>query len=293
MLTSRTSFLPAGVPLLVAAGIAWGTGGLLGEALARVTGLEPVAVAACRLGAGGILLCGYLLGTGRRMPRGRAARRRVLAVGGLAALFQGAYFGAVAATSVGVATLVTIGSAPALVLAVESVRRRHLDRRPAVAVALSIGGLALLVGSGGAPVGLGALLALVAGAGFAAMTMLSQHPVDGLDAPTTTGVGFVIGAAVLVPFALVVSGPAAFAFAPGPAAVGLLAALAVLPTALAYTAFFAGMRTAPAGVGALVAVLEPVTAALLAALLLGEHLAAAGWAGAVVLVAAVAVGTRS
>ena len=56
---SASSRLPAdrgrsGVPLLVLAGFAWGTGGLLGSLLGRETGLPPLAVAAYRLGLGGL-----------------------------------------------------------------------------------------------------------------------------------------------------------------------------------------------------------------------------------------------
>ncbi len=57
------------------------------------------------------------------------------------------------------------------------------------------------------------------------------------------------------------------------AGVGLLALFAVLPTALAYTAYFRGLGagTSP-GTGAVLALLEPLTAAVLAAAVLGERL---------------------
>ena len=38
------------------AGFAWGTGGLLGSLLGHATGLSPLAVAAYRLGLGGLLV---------------------------------------------------------------------------------------------------------------------------------------------------------------------------------------------------------------------------------------------
>ena len=64
----------------------------------------------------------FLVLTGRRWPAGRAAWTRIAAIAGLAAVFQSCYFTAVALTSVSLATLVTIGSAPVLVLAAERVR---------------------------------------------------------------------------------------------------------------------------------------------------------------------------
>ena len=58
----------------------------------------------------------------------------------------------------------------------------------------------------------------------------------------------------------------------------LLAALAVVPTALAYTCYFRGLRATSAGTGSVLALLEPLTGTVLAALLLGERLGPAGLA---------------
>ena len=65
--------------------------------------------------------------------------------------------------------------------------------------------------------------------------------------------------------------------------VALLVALAVVPTALAYTCYFAGLRATSAGTGSVLALLEPLTAALLAVLLLGERWGGAELAGGVLL----------
>jgi len=64
------------------------------------------------------------------------------------------------------------------------------------------------------------------------------------------------------------------------------------PTAVAYTLFFRGLRTAAASTAALLALLEPLTGAILAASILGERLSATGIAGAVILAAAVIVTVR-
>src|SRR4051794_19895964 len=106
------------VLVLVLAGVCWGSGGVLGTLFADRTGLPPLAVAGYRLALGGALLLGPLLGTGRR-PRGRRAWRRVAVIGVLAAVLQACYFSAVATTSVSLATLVTVGSSPLIVLLVE------------------------------------------------------------------------------------------------------------------------------------------------------------------------------
>ena len=75
---------------------------------------------------------------------------------------------------------------------------------------------------------------------------------------------------------------------------GLLALFAVLPTALAYTAYFRGLAAgASPGTGTVLALLEPLTAAVLAAVVLGERLGVAGALGALLLGAAVLLAARA
>jgi hypothetical protein len=124
--TSRPS---AGLLYLVISGLLWGTGGLTGSLLGRVAGLSSIAVAAFRLTAGGVLIVCYLIVARRTWPAGRAAWARITVIGLLAALYQSCYFTAVALTSVPLATLITIGAAPVLVLAAERVTGRPA-RRP-------------------------------------------------------------------------------------------------------------------------------------------------------------------
>jgi DME family drug/metabolite transporter len=282
----------SGTPLLVLAGVAWGTGGLLGSLLGRETGLSPLAVAAYRLGIGGLLILAVVActalrrGTGRRgAPDRRRAMRRIGSFAVLAAGFQAAYFTAVALTSVGLATLVTIGSAPAVVVAAEAARGR---RRPGAlsTVALALAGLGLLVGGPTAvpdPATLvpGVVAAVAAGAGFATMTLLGTRPVPGLDAATSTGSAFVVGGLLL---AVVAAGSGGLDVPTTAAGVGLLALFAAVPTALAYTAYFRGLSSATSpATGAVLALLEPLTAAVLAAVVLGERLGVAGTVGAAVL----------
>jgi DME family drug/metabolite transporter len=284
--TART-----GLSFLVTAGVLWGTGGLLGRLLAQTAGLSAVAVATCRLLVGGALLVGYLLATGRRVPGTRAAWRRVAVTGLLAAVFQAAYFTAVSLTSVSLATLVTIGSAPVVVLIAGL---RTAGRQQVAGVGLALAGLGLLVGLpggglGASAVAAGSAFAALAGTGFALMTLLGTRPVPGLDDVTTTGVGFTIGGLALAPAALATSGGAIVADL---RTIGLLLAIGAVPTALAYTCYFRGLRTTSAGLGSVVALLEPLTATLLAVALLGERLGVAGVAGGVLLGLAVALTAR-
>ena len=287
----------AAAPLLclVLAGLLWGTGGLTGSLLGRAAGLSPLAVAALRLLAGGALIVASRILPGRRRPASRAAWIRVALTGLLAATFQAAYFSAVALTSVSLATLVTIGGTPVIVQVAELVNGRRLDRAGLARTVLALAGLGLLVGlpSGGyGPVAMleSAGMALLASAGFAALTLISATPVPGLSDETVTGLGFTAGGLILLPLAAVTGG---LAFRPTLAALGWLTALAVGPTALAYTLYFRGLRQAPASTGALLSLLEPLTATVLSVAFLGNRLSLAGIAGAVLLAAAAASTARA
>ena len=299
-----------GLLYLITSGLLWGTGGLTGSLLSRVAGLSAMSVAACRLTAGGVLIVAFLTVTGRSWPAGRTGRRwpagrarrwpagraawtRIAVIGVLAALYQSCYFTAVALTSVALATLVTIGTAPVIVLGVYRVTGRRSGRLAPVAACLALTGLGLLVGlPSGFPetaVLASAGMAVLAAAGFAAVTLTGTRPVPGLDELTVTGFGFTIGGLILMPLAAALGG---LSFRPGPEAIGLLIALGLGPTAVAYTLYFRGLRTAAASTAALLTLLEPLTGAILAALVLGQRLSATGMAGAATLVAAVIVTVR-
>jgi DME family drug/metabolite transporter len=282
----------AGLWFLVLAGVLWGTGGLTGSLLGRLAGLSPLAVAAYRLGAGGLLILGFLVLTRRPLPRGRPAWARIVAVGLLAAVFQAAYFAAVSRVSVSLATLLTIGASPILVLLAEGLGRRRRVGAAAIGTAgLAVAGLTLLVGApstGRGPVAMlaGGGFALLAAGGFAAMTFIGAKPVPGLDDLAATGLAFTLGSAVLVPVAAAHGG---LGFTFGPAAAGLLLLLGAGPTAVAYAAYFRGLRTTPAGTAALMALLEPLVGTALAVLVLHDRLGPAGIAGAVLLIIALAL----
>ncbi|HEY0533828.1 MAG TPA: DMT family transporter [Actinoplanes sp.] len=279
----------SGAGFLVVAGVLWGTGGLTGSLLAHHTGLGPLAVATYRLGGGGLLLVALLTAARRPVPRDRKALRRIAVVGSLAALFQATYFAAVQSVGVSLATLLTIGASPVLVLTVEAVTgRRRIGPGTASTATLAVAGLALLIGVPQGSRNLTTLLAgggfaLLAAGGFATMTLVQARPVEGLDELATTGWAFTFGAALLAPLAAAADG---LRFAPGPVNLTLAAALAVGPTAVAYAAYFRGLRTAPAGTAALMALLEPLVGSALAAVVLGDRLSPAGLVGGALLIVA-------
>jgi len=289
--------MPISTLCLVLSGLLWGTGGLIGTLLGRAAGLSALSVATYRLLAGGGLIVAVLMLTGRRWPTRRVAWTRIAVNGLLSALFQSCYFAAISLTSVSLATLVTIGGTPVIVTVVEQARGgRALGRAGVITMAMALGGLGLLTGLPGGGFSETAVLAstgmaLLSAAGFAVVTLIGTSPVTGLDELTLNGFGFSLGGMALLPLAAVLGG--GLGFRPSLASAGLLAALGIGPTAVAYTLYFRGLRKASASTAALLSLIEPLAAAVLAALVLGDRLSTTGIAGAVMLLAAVARTVRA
>ncbi|MEV0643859.1 EamA family transporter [Phytomonospora sp. NPDC050363] len=284
----RATAARRGITLLVLAGVLWGTGGLSGAALAESAGLSSPSVAAYRLLAGGVLLTAFALATGRlsRLPRRRGTLVHTALTGALLAVFQASFFGAVAATSVSLAALTTMVAVPVLVAFGSCALQA---RRPSPALLAGVAtaglGLVLLLGapSGEGDVLTGTVLALTAAAGFAAVTLnpgaarLEGHEL------AVTALAFLAGGFVLLPFAAVTG--MALPMRPEPLA-GLLF-LGLVPTAIAYTAYFAGLRLTEANAGVVAALLEPLTSVVLSVLLFGEDLRAVQVGGVALVLASI------
>ncbi|MEU9337129.1 DMT family transporter [Streptomyces sp. NPDC048290] len=277
--------------MLILAGLLWGTGGLAGAHLASRTGLQPVAVAAYRLLVGGALITAYAWAAGRlrMVPRTRAAAARVAATGVLLAAYQTAYFAAVEATSVSLATLTTMVSIPVLV----TVGSSALDRRPptlraAGSIVVAVSGLMLLLDSPTSTSGditTGAGLALLAALGFAVLTLDRRTPLPGLDLDAATGLGFLTGGLLLLPASLA----SGMELPLRTDVVGAVVFLGLVPTAVAYTSYFAGLQRAGAAAGIVAVLLEPLTATLLAVLLGHDRLGGAQLLGAFLVLVSIGI----
>lgn len=273
---------------VVAAAVLWGTGGVVGLELADHASMHPLTVAMWRMLVGGLTLVLWLAVRGRLHLRfGRAAWIRILLTGGLTALFEALFFSAISLASVGLATLIGIGSAPVFVALFDwLVRKERASRLTLGALALALGGLGLLL-SGSLTVGgnamLGAGLALANGATFATITVVNRVPVPGLAPVPLTGLGFTAGGLLLIPVAVI----AGFSVPDDVVGWGWTLLLGIAVTAVAYVAYLTGLRTVPPFVATIVTLLEPLVAALLGALVLGERLGPRAMVGGAALGAAV------
>src|SRR3954451_6102126 len=262
-----------GFLLVVLAALCWGTSGITGDVVADRTGLDPLDIAWHRMSIGAaVLLAVHLVrARGAGSLRAPGLWRRLVAVGAGLAIYQSAYFAAVATAGVSIATLVALGLAPLLVAVGAAVLGHGRPDRPTVlALAVALAGLVLLVGvsaggDGGDAVLLGALAAVGCAIAYAGVVLLSSRVPDGV--PTTTA-GFAAGAVLLTPVALL----GGLDLTTDPLSLALLLCRGLVPTALAYGLFFTGVRVVPAAVASIVTLLEPLTATALATAVLGERL---------------------
>ncbi|AJE39627.1 DMT family transporter [Streptomyces nodosus] len=292
---------PLGLPVgrglvyLIVAGVAWGTAGAAASLVYRTSDMGPVALSFWRCATGLVLLVAVRL----LRPRARAAvslplRPRALragATGAALAVFQTAYFAAVSATGLAVATVVTLGAGPVLIaLGARLTLGERLGRGGVCAVVGALAGLAVLVlGSGGATVRpWGVLLAVLSASGYSAMTLLTRWwgRDGGVDMSGTTVSAFAVTSLCLLPFALA-EGLVPHSAEPVRLA-WLLVYVAAVPTALAYALYFAGAAVVRSATVSVIMLLEPVSAAVLAVALLGERLTAATLLGTALMLGSVA-----
>ncbi len=307
-----TTPVARGLIFVVIAAIAWGTGGVIAVVLYRSTGLGPIAVSfwrtaigvvllalvsgsdrrSVRFSARGRLLAGKDYATGRPGPVAGYARPWVTIVTGVGlAVYQTAYYAAVARSGVACATVLTLGSAPILIaLGARYAIGERLGALGVSAVTVVPVGLLLVVGGTAGSTVAGLVLSLVSAAGYAVVTVL-HRAIGGSDSVGTTLRGFVVAGVCLAPLAIVEG--------PWPErgvdlkTVALLGYLGVFSTALAYSLFFAGLGTVRATTASILTLSEPLTAAVLAVLLLGERLTWATVAGGVILLGSVVLLARA
>lgn len=283
----------SGLLLILLAGTLWGTVGITSKVLYGLSAATPLSVGFFRLAlATPVLLLACRLALGSRML---AVPRRDLAVmclmGGLTALYQVFYFAAVKAIGVAAATLITLCSAPVIVAAASGMLLgERLNRSVAFALVCALGGTALLVGGQPGTSAEGALLygvlpALGSACSYAAVTLIGRTLAGRYHPLQPIAIGFTTGALLLLPVALadglVVVYPAG--------GWALLVYLGVVPTALAYGLFIAGLSRTTATTASICTLMEPLVSTCLAWLLFAERFNLLGALGALLLAGALAL----
>ena len=162
----------------------------------------PLTVGASRILIGGALLATLAYASGGL--RGRWPLRLVALSGVGVAIYQLAFFQAVADTGVAVGAIVAIGSGPVFAGLLERlVDGRWPDRRWLTATTLATAGVAILTLASTSEASLSATgigLALVSGAGYATYTIVAKRLLRLGHAPVPViGASFGVGALLLLP----------------------------------------------------------------------------------------------
>ena len=266
----------AGVWFVLGAALLWGTTGTA-QAFAP-SGFDPMVIGALRLLVGGVALLGLAL---YRRELGRLRDWNWLPLF-MAAVFTASYqlcfFAAVARTGVAVGTIVGIGSAPVIGGFLGRVfRGETLSRRWMIATSLAIAGCSLLSLSGGDiaidPVGI--LLAVGAGAAYAAYTLMIKGLLE-KHAPNAVMALVVCLGAILISPVLV---NCELDWLLQPRSIGVVMHLGLATMALSYWLFARGLQTVQVATAVTLSLAEPMTAATLGIVLLGEQLNAQAFTG--------------
>jgi probable blue pigment (indigoidine) exporter len=229
-----------------------------------------------------------LLAVARRRPRGSWWwRSLVLGVLNIGAFFVLVYLAAQLLPS-SIASTVMASSAGVILLLAWPLLAQRPQLLSAIGAAVGFAGVAVMLAPGGDDInGWGVLASLAAMASSSVGFLLARRWGGEIPLLAMTSWQLIAGSMLLLPVAILVEGaPPAL---DGGAMLGFLY-LTVVGTAIAFVAWFAGLRHLPAGVVGVIGLLNPVTGVLLGTLLVGEHLGPAQLVGIALVLAGVLIG---
>ncbi|MQA79700.1 MAG: EamA family transporter [Streptosporangiales bacterium] len=229
-----------------------------------------------------------LLAVSRRLPRGSWWWKSLI----LGTLNMGAFFALVYLAAQLLATSIAstvMATSPMMMMllawALLAERPRVL---PLAGAAIGIAGVALMLLTGVANVNEWGVLASLAAMVMSSVGyILAKRWSAGIDVLSLTSWQLIAGGAVLVPFALAVEGSPPVLDGTTIAAFGYVT---VVATALAFAAWFAGLRHLPAATVGLVGLLNPVTGVLLGTVIAAESLTLQQLGGLVLVLAGILLG---
>lgn len=263
------------------AAVAWSSAGLFQRELSVSTATQVAGRAV--FAAVGLFAYVALSERGSVVQAFRAIGRGGIAIVLLLALSSGSFL--VALNHASVANVLFFQAlAPILAAAMGSFLGDPVSRRTWLAMAIAVGGVAVMVGGPGRPSLLGQGLSLVVSISFAATLVITRHRRDVSMAPATC-LSQLLVLAVAAPF-----------IAPGAAGaldVTLLAALGITQIGLGFVFLTIGGRLIPAGEVALITLLEIVLGPLWVWVFLGERPSTATLLGGAIVLGAVLLEART
>ncbi len=279
-----------GVALVLASAVGFGTLGVLGK-LAADAGLSIPTVLAFRFALATVILWPLLWVRGRfQLLTGRTLAVAA-GLGGLGyATMSGLYFLGLEYMTAGLVAIV-LYTYPAIVVCFVAVANpTRVTKTVLVALALSIGGVALITGAD--PAGVdprGVAVVLGAAIAYATYIVTSQRALTTVDARTLTA--FVLPAAAVSFFGFGL-GTDTLTVPAGPTAWGVVVALALVATVGPVLAFFAGISRIGASRASIVSTVEPAVTVALGAIVLGEPITTVTVVGGALVVTGVVLVQR-
>jgi probable blue pigment (indigoidine) exporter len=231
-----------------------------------------------------------LLLVARRLPRGSWWWRSLV----LGTLNVGAFFVLIYVVSQrlpsGIASTIMAISAAALLLLAWPLLGERPTRFGIIGAAVGLIGVGVLLFEGGLTVdGWGVVASLAAMVLSSIGFILTKRWGAEVPLVALTSWQLIGGGLVVLPFAVILEGAPP---ASEPSAVLGYIYVAVIATAVAFIAWFAGLRHLPAGTVGLVGLLNPVTGVLLGTLLAGESFGIRQAVGTLLVITGVVVGQR-
>lgn len=271
----------------------WGTVGIATQAVYHQAELNAIAVGFYRLAFAFpvvAIVCWKVVG--KEIFKIHKQLYLIMAfTGAMLAIYQVCYFAAVGYIGVALATLITLCTAPVVVsLASVVFLKEPLTKATIKALIFAMAGTALLVGfpENSATINnlfLGVSLSLGSATGYAIVAMLGRSIAKHCHPIHSTTVSFGVGTLFLLPMAASNCLSAQYSGE----ILSLLLYIGLVPTAVAYTLFFLGMRNVKASTASILTMIEPLTATILAWIIFNEQLAVSGIAGAMLLLFAIVV----
>jgi drug/metabolite transporter (DMT)-like permease len=220
----------------------------------------------------------------RRRDLFRLRTPAVLWLGVLLAAHWGLFFTAIKETSVASAVLITYAAPIFMALLAPVLIREHVPAVSIGALAVSLGGIALIALSGGggdeAVEPLGVVLAVLAAITYAFLIVLLKKYAANVDPVTVVLYEAIVVSVVLSPAAVLGD------YSLGAKEIEYLLVLGVVLTGLAGIVYVSALRWVPATTAGILAYMEPLSAAVLAAILLDQALTAGVVVGGALIVAA-------
>ncbi|MGQ9839258.1 MAG: DMT family transporter [Anaerolineae bacterium] len=278
-----------GYLLVLVAATLWASIGVFYKFLIRDYGLTPLAAAALRGAAGGLLLLAALVLAQVDLHVPRRHWPGFLAYGAFGvALFFIAYVNAINLIGVAMAAVLMYTSPAWVALISWRWMGEKLGRRGLIALFLALIGAALVARVYDAALLRlnlpGVLLGLAAGLTYGLYSVFNKALVRHTRPWVVQVYGLLIGAGILI---LLVR-PADLAQGwSSPAALMLVMGMGLIPTLLASMAFAVGVQWVPVSVAAIVATWEPVVATFFGYLLFNERLTFWQWVGTACILSAV------